>query len=218
MSIEHLSLNERVYKIIKEKIISSEFPPGFRLRTDHLVKDMGLSRTPIKMCLTKLEQEGLVRSIPRRGTYVIELTTELMMEVYLLREVLEGLAARLATQKLLESDIEKLRDNLLSFDPSSNKLTLERYLELDAFFHKTILDASEHRSLQDALGRLFDIISMFKLRAAARRYGQTDPYQEHMNILKAIQRREPDLAEQAMRFHIRGALDYWMTSLRRNSK
>ena len=92
------SLNEIAYQFIRNKIITGEFAPGFRLKEDFLIKMLDMSKTPIKLGIAKLEQEGLITSIPRRGSYVITLTREDINEIFLLREVLEGLAARLAIQ------------------------------------------------------------------------------------------------------------------------
>jgi DNA-binding GntR family transcriptional regulator len=215
--LEHRSLNEVVYDAIKEKIISSEFPSGFRLHEEPLVKMLGTSKTPIKIALAKLEQEGLVKTVPRRGTYVIQLTDEMMIEIYSLREVLEGLAARMAAQNQTDNVLKKLKDNLSKFDPERNDIALNRYLELDEWFHQTIIQEAKHRYLEEALKRLYDIINMFKLRAASMRQNSGEPYQEHLRIFKALEAKDQELAEKAMRFHIRKVVQVLLDNLERFS-
>lgn len=202
MILKRESLNEKVYEAIKGKVITSEFPPRYRLQEEQLVNMFGTSKTPIKIALAKLEKEGLVQTIPCRGTYVIELTVQMMSEIYSLREMLEGLAARLASQNLSASDLEEMRDNLSKFDPANSDLSLRHYLDLDSTFHMTILQGARNRYLEEALQLLYDKINMSKLKAASERQKSGEPYREHLEILKAIEARDPALAESAMRFHI----------------
>jgi len=206
MVVKYHSLNEIVYDAIKEKIITSEFSSGQRLQEEHLVKMLGASKTPIKIALAKLEQEGLVHTIPRRGTYVIELTEKMMVEIYSLREVLEGLAAREAAQKLTSNALAKLRNILSKYDLKRNDIPLDTYLELDELFHKTIIQGAKHNYLEEALKRLYNIINIFRLRAAAVRQNSVNPYHEHLMIFKALEARDSGKAEEAIRFHIRQVL------------
>jgi DNA-binding GntR family transcriptional regulator len=211
--VEHRSLNEVVYDAIKEKILSSEFPSGFRLNEEPLVKMLGTSKTPIKIALAKLEQEGLVQTVPRRGTYVIQLTNEMMIEIYSLREVLEGLAARVAAQNITDDVLKKIRDNLSKFNPERNNITLNRYLKLDEWFHQTIIQEAKHHYLEEALRRLFDIINMFKLRAASVRQNSGEPYQEHLRIFKALEAKDQGVAEESMRIHIKRVMQVLLDNL-----
>jgi DNA-binding GntR family transcriptional regulator len=215
--LEYRGLNEVVYDSIKEKILSSDFPSGHRLQEEHLVKIIGTSKTPIKIALAKLEQEGLVQTIPRRGTYVLELTEKMMVEIYTLREVLEGLAARGAAIKITDNVLKKIKDNLSKFDPKQNNITLKRYLELDGWFHQTIIKEATHSYLEDSLKRLFDVINMFKLRAASVRQNSGDPYREHLKIFKAVEARDPGAAEESMRFHIRQVMQVLCDNFKRPS-
>lgn len=210
---QHPGLNEMVFEAIRERIINGDFPPGFRLQEEVLINMIGTSKTPIKLALAKLEQIGLVRTIPRRGTYVIELTPVMLRDIYSLREFLEGLAARLGAQNLAEKEIQKLRRNLRKFDPTQGKLTRKGYLELDTEFHESILRASRNQFLQDALRVLYDFITMFKLRTAARRLITREAWEEHTEIVRTFETRNPDRAEEAMRYHIRRAMGVFLKIL-----
>jgi DNA-binding GntR family transcriptional regulator len=211
--VRHLGLTEKVYEEIKEKIIGSQFPEGFRLAEDILIKEIGTSKTPIKIALAKLEQEGFVQTIPRRGTYVIDLTPEIMIEMYSFREELEGFAARLAAKNLSSSEIKKLEKNLCEFDPNKHDITLSRYLELDRSFHLYILEGAKNRHLKEALKGIFDKISMYKFKSASVRQSSGKPYIEHMKILEGIKNKNHVMAEKAMRFHIRRAIETLETQL-----
>lgn len=203
---QHPNLDEVAYQYLREKIIEGELPPGTRLKEEGLINMVGISKTPIKLALARLEQAGLVKTIPRRGSYVIELTAELAVEVYTLKEVLEGLAARLAAQSMTPEDIDYLK-RILSTISNMETTTPESYTESDASFHGSILEASGHRLLQEAIKPLFDIIAMFRSRITFVSDRRKRGYEEHMRILKAIEDRDPERAEQSMRLHLRRAME-----------
>lgn len=196
------NVTKMVYKDLRGKIINGEFSPGSRLQEDILVKRFGVSKTPIKIALAKLEQNGLVTTIPRRGTYVITLTHELAKEIYSLREVSEGLAARVATQNISDSEIEKLQKVIAGMSVEAEKGNLKEYIELDEAFHTIILKASKHKLLQQFLNSLFDMIALFKFRAASLARNQERSNKEHLSIFKALIKGDARGAETAMRFHI----------------
>ncbi len=95
--IKHSNLSHRIYEILKDQIINEELAPGERLLDDKLASSFGVSRTPVREALTRLTSEGLVEITPRSGIYVKKLTRKDVEEIYKIRKVLEGLAAREAT-------------------------------------------------------------------------------------------------------------------------
>ena len=206
MVVKYQSLNEMVYDAIKNKIITLEFSSGQRLQEEHLVEMLGTSKTPIKIALAKLEQEGLVQTIHRRGTYVIELNKKMMVEIYSLREVLEGLAAREAARNLTSEALVKIRKNLRIFDSDRKDISLEKHLEYDEGFHQAVIKGAKHNFLEETLVRLFNIVTLFKLRTASVRKKSRNPYHEHLKIFEALEQRNSNKAEEAMRFHIRKAM------------
>lgn len=210
MVLEYQSMNQRAYAVIKENIINSKFPSGSRLGEDFLVKELQISKTPIKLALAKLEQDKLVKTIPHRGTYVVQLNEERMRSLYTLREVLEGLAARLAAQHISNQDLMKMKKNLTRFNPSSGNLPLKQYLEIDAMFHQIIVNASENSYLQESLERQYDLIAMYKLKIASKRLNTNESYLEHLKIFKALKAGESESAEQAMRQHINRGMEVFL--------
>jgi DNA-binding GntR family transcriptional regulator len=204
IKIKDLSLYEQAYQAIKSNILESEFLPGTRLQEEYLVNLFGISKTPIKMALSKLEQEGLVTVIHRRGTFVVDLTLEKIIEIYSLREVLEGLAARLAAKNLSKTEILTLGNIVKNFETLStkDKKDLKEYLKLDERFHLIILNSSHHQMLQQAMANIFDLIYMFKLKTATLPNRRKESPEEHREIFKALERQNPQKAEAAMRAHI----------------
>ena len=197
------SINEKTYQAIKSNILSSEFPPGSRLQEEHLVNLLGVSKTPIKLALTKLEQDGLVHVIHRRGAFVVELTIEMAKEIYSLREILEGLASRLATSNLSQKNKKELRNIIDQLSYKNKKMLIEEYIKLDERFHGIILSASNHKRLQQYIINSFDLIRLFKLKTASLPGRQKESFNEHKKIFMALEKNDPAKAEAAMRDHIR---------------
>ena len=104
------NLREHVYKILKKKIILREIKPGEKINEELLAKTLNISRTPIRETLFRLEHEGIVRIIPRRGAFVVSQSKEEIAELLYVREVLEGLTARMATENMDKNTLEKLRE------------------------------------------------------------------------------------------------------------
>ena len=207
MALEYQNLNQKAYTVIKENIINSKFPSGSRLQEDFLVNELGISKTPIKLALARLEQENLVETTPHRSTHVVQLNEESMRKLYTLREVLEGLAARIAAQHISDQDIQKIKKNLTRFNPSSGNLPLKSYLEIDATFHQIIMNASQNPYLKGSLERQYDLITMYKLKIASKRLNTNESYLEHHKIYEALKAGESEVAEQAMRHHIKRGME-----------
>ena len=107
-----VNLSERAYFRIKKMISDYRFSPGSRLNVEQLARDLGTSRTPIWEAVRRLEQEGLVKNIPNRGVFLVELTHEAAIELYTVREVLEGMAARLAVERISDKALDKMEMKL----------------------------------------------------------------------------------------------------------
>ncbi len=199
---QHQSLYDRTYEILKEAIYRGDIKPGARLRENVLVDMLGASKTPIKFALCKLEQDGLVKRIPRRGTYVIELTDEMIRELFLLTEALEGLAARLAATKISEKKIKHLGQILKKMKTITENSDDKEFVNLDEKFHEIILQASKHHRLGQILENLWSIIKMYKIRSSMIAGSLTRAYNEHVMIFQGLSNRDPKEAERSMRNHI----------------
>ena len=129
-------LKGEVRRIIREGITSRSLPPGMQLKESDLVEKLGVSRTPIREVLNQLHKEGFVEILPRKGAFVKRCTKEEIIEDLILHEVLEGLAARLATTQMTEEDIHGLEETLNNFNEE-----IDDYAHIDEQFHSRIIQA-----------------------------------------------------------------------------
>lgn len=203
---ERLTRTEKVYASIKEAILTLQLKPGAALVEDDLARQLGTSKTPVRDALLTLERDGLVIRVPYKGTYVAEVSFQDDKEVLELRAVLEGLAARLAATRITPEDLQQAERYLDAADEARCQGRLKEASTLGAKFHEVILNASDNR-------RLFPLVhnldaQMRRLRLLSNRYEDRleKSAQEHRQILAALQRRDPQAAEHAMRDHLESVL------------
>src|SRR5208283_1940613 len=192
-------LSEQAYHILREMITNARFQRGTRLNVERLARDMEISRTPIWEAVHRLIQEGLLVSIPNRGVFIMDLTAEAALAIYTVREVLEGLAARLACQNVGDKAIARMERSLNEQYAMTQKKDLVGYSKYDFDFHAVIYELSGNKVLQEMLSairsktRPTSMDFMPLLRAS---------YQDHMEVLQALKARDPVAAEKAIRTHI----------------
>lgn len=202
---------ENVYQRLIEEIRSGALAPGARLRETELADRLGVSRTPIREAIRQLENDGLVSHLPRVGAAVRSLDYAEVMELYDMRAVLEGTAARMAARAATDLELAELASLNAEM---TGAVTAQRAAELNAQFHLTLLDAARNRYLTRAmlgLRRTLIILGPSTLADAAR---AQDAQAEHGRLLAALQRRDPLAAEAEMRAHIEGAHRMRMRQLR----
>lgn len=195
------SLN--VYENLLSAIESGEFPPGARLREVELAERLGISRTPVRDVLKRLEHQGLVVHEPHHGAVVATLDYAQTMELYQMREVLEGAAARMAAVHATEPEIALLeemvtRDAELVGDP-------QRLAETNKAFHNQIRNAARNRYLVTMLESLRLSLALLGRTTLASPGRSAEALAEHRAIVERIAAQDPDGAETAARVHIRAA-------------
>ena len=213
---EPKTLSEQAFNEIKDAIIAGDLEQGSKVTEHKLAKQYGLSRGSLREAIRRLEAIRLLVRVPHAGMHVVTLTSELMEEIYTVREALEGMSARLAAQRMSNEDIASVSDLLdrhqSSIDKSQGKHYFQREGDLD--FHYRIAQASDNQWLIDLLSsELYQL-----LRIGRQRSGQTPErpikaIQEHRHIVEAIRMRDPELAELLMRRHISGAWNIVKTLL-----
>jgi DNA-binding GntR family transcriptional regulator len=193
---------EFVYEHLLEAISEGRLR-GARIREEDIAKSLGVSRTPVREALQRLQERGLLTVGAGRSLMVVELGEREIMELYAMREILEGSAARFAAQHAGEEEIARLyrlHDTYIAaFDEP------ERLVPLNRRFHHAIHEAAHNRYLTQALNAVHDSIALlhsttFRVPAKPDRSDL-----EHRRIIQAIERRDPDAAEAAAREHIRMA-------------
>jgi len=201
--IKHVNLAEKVFKNIKDKILGENLSPSTRLISDQLAKEMGVSRTPVKEALLRLEKEGFVVSVPRRGIYVKEFFPAEIKEIYEIREALEALAARLAAPLINEKQIRAMVKTCHDFQKFVRERNMKSCLKADFEFHSLLIRASRN-------SKLVEVISTFNLQLLSifvkgpEYWSHALHYiEQHMSIIDALSNHDSDLVQELLREHIR---------------
>lgn len=201
--MEGLPRGEHAYRHVRSAIQSGQLKPGERLREVELAESIGLSRTPIREALARLESEGLVIHDATRGIVVAELDYSMVTELYYMREVLEGTAARLTARHASEVEISILEDLCRQYEES---LDDEAQLAVsNRQFHDTLYRCSHNRYLVNMLTVLHDALSLLGTTTLGSPERAAETLKEHEAVVAAIRERDADGAELALRNHIRAA-------------
>jgi len=203
-----VSLNQKAYTEIRRRILNGELSTETPLSEYQLAEELELSRTPVREAIKRLEREGLVQSIPNRGTFVAELTARDISEIYQVREQLEGFAARIAAETMSDESINMLEEEIRVLNTLASEGRLVEIVDSDVRLHKLIIASTQNSRLIELLGTLDD--QMHRVRAV---FPQSSKWleatlAEHTDIVKAIKARDGGRAEKAMKAHLRSAREY----------
>jgi DNA-binding GntR family transcriptional regulator len=198
-----LSRGEEAYQRIMNAIQSGELRSGARMREAELAEWLGSSRTPVREALNRLQTQGLVALEPRRGMIIAEMDSTMMSEIYLMREVLEATAARLAALHASEVEVSLLRDIA-----ERDKQHLDDPVKLarnNRLFHDALYRAAHNRYLLKTANSLQESLALLGQTTLSRPGRGADAYKEHDELVTAIENRDADAAEKASRAHMRSA-------------
>jgi DNA-binding GntR family transcriptional regulator len=201
------TIKGRAYAHIRRSILDSTIPVGTALSEYELAQEIGVSRTPVREALKRLEQEGLVRSVARRGTFVADLTVRDIVEIYQVRIQLEGLAARAAAERMDPAEVDELIAELDKSEKQVRQGRLESAREHDRRLHKSIIDSTSNGRLAQILATLEDQVHRIRQRAMSHMPRVPASLAEHRAVLQAIKKRDGAAAEKAMRDHLQAARD-----------
>ena len=198
----HRPLREIVYEELKRQIMIGEIPPGTRMMEVELAEDMGVSRTPIREAIRKLEKEGLVSIEPRRGAYASDISIKDMVDVLEVREFLEGMAAGLAAKKINDEEIETLKKATATYKKAVENGHTEEIIKEDELFHKLIVDCSGNKTLIQMINQVQELALRFRYiyYEDFSRY-RNMPY-EHQEILDAILSGDTEAARSIADAHV----------------
>ena len=202
LGAEHENLDQKAYQILKAMIMDRQLLPGEKIPQEKLAEDLGISRTPLVNALKFLEKEKLVQSIPRRGFFMRTFTQKEMISIFELREVLEGLAARKAAQKITDNQIVQLGKFFKQFAGDKDIDDIRAYAREDRRFHKFLLDIGAKEFLKSIL-ETYNVISysyqVVSPEGLVRHPRET--IREHRAMIDAIAGRDAEAAENLMRRH-----------------
>mgnify|MGYP002639660094 CR=1 FL=1 len=203
-----ISLKDKAYTEIRRRILNGELSADAPLSEYQLADELELSRTPVREAVKRLEREGLVQSIPNRGTFVAELSARDISEIYQVREQLEGFAARIAAETMSDEGIKKLEEEISILVTLASEGKLIEVVDSDIRLHKQILAATQNSRLIELLGMLDD--QMHRVRALFPQSSQwlETTLAEHADIVKAIKAHDGQAAEKAMKTHLRSAREH----------
>jgi DNA-binding GntR family transcriptional regulator len=197
-----LPLRDVVFKKLRQEILLGQLAPGERLMEIHLAQRLGVSRTPIREAIRKLELEGLVIMIPRRGAEVAGITEKALRDVLEVRRSLEELAIELAVARMKEDDIKALEAARIEFREALNTNDMIRIAQADEKFHDVIYAGTYNDKLVQLLNNLRDQIYRYRLEYIKDVGKRQLILIEHENILNAVKTRNLELGRRAMREHI----------------
>lgn len=196
----------RVYATLREDIQNGRLPQGTRLVESDLAKNLQVSRTPVREALRRLQAEGLVELLPGRGLVVSELTTEAIVELYVVRIALEGTAAGLAARLLTPLELERLRKTQQELEQAVVAPNPKVLTTLNTRLHQQICAAAKNRYLLEFTQRIYDTLRRFKETTLTYPGRAQEMLVEHRALLAALEDRDEVLAETLARDHMRKAM------------
>jgi DNA-binding GntR family transcriptional regulator len=205
------SFKHQAYAALKDAIVSMDI---YRSRTEvrlderQLAQEFGISRTPVREAMAQLEREGFVRSVPRRGVYVVRKTKREVIEMITAWAALESMAARLITQSATEDEIVALRRMFATFEDGALRAHLDEYSEANIEFHQSIIRMSGNGVLIALAENLFTHMRMIRRKTIGEQDRVERSIRDHMNIIEALEARDTARAEDLVRNHALGLAEH----------
>lgn len=215
--LKRVRLVDEAARALREAILSGELSLGTRLRQVQLASRLGISRTPLREALMKLEQEGLIELLPGLGLRVALLNLEEGVELYELREVLDGLAARLAAERIAERALRDLDRHLSKMKDCLPREDGNAWFGAHLAFHDEIFRVSGNARLQALSSVVRLSIQRFHPVLLTTPNRLADAYREHREIFDAIRLRDPEASERLSRAHIANAKEIVLKVMSRTS-
>ena len=205
------SLEEKVYLSLEEQIISQKLRPGESVTEMKLSRELGVSRTPVREALQRLDREGLIKLIPNKGAVVLGISEQDLIDIYKIRMRLEGLAARIAAENADETLIRRLSDNIELTEFYMSKGNIEKLKDLDSDFHDIIYGYCQSRILGKTLSELHRYIVCYRKLSLSVKGRLERSLAEHREIVEAIKKGDADGADSLMSAHVELALSNLLT-------
>ena len=198
----HKPLREIVYEELKRQIMVGEILPGTRMMEVELADEMGVSRTPVREAIRKMEKEGLVTIEPRRGAYASDISVQEMVDVLEVRQDLEGMAAALAAKKINDDQKPELRALTDRYRKAIDSGNVAQIIELDEEFHEMIVGISGNKTLIQMVSKLQELALRFRYMYYEDFSRFRNQPTEHEHITEAIISGDSDAARQLAEEHL----------------
>src|SRR5437868_1009380 len=209
--IDTSSFKNQAYTALKNVIVSMDVyrnRSDIRLDERKLAAEFGVSRTPVREAIAQLEREGFVRSVPRRGIYVVRKTKREVIEMITAWAALESMAARLITENPSAEEIASLRTMFARFENGELHARLDEYSEVNIEFHQAIIRMSRNTVLISLAENLFTHMRMIRRKTIGEQDRAARSIRDHMTIIEALEARDTNRAEALVRDHALGLADH----------
>ena len=202
------TIPDRIFSLLREAIVEGEIPPGSKISEPELARRYGISRGPLREAIGRLEACGLVVRRPNVGARVVTMSSRQLLEIFHVREALEGMAARLAAQNMSDEEIVDLRRLLeqhgRQIAQDADHAYFQREGDLD--FHYRIVQGSHNARIVDLLcNDLYHLVRLYRYQFGMASKRGPRAFVEHEHIVDAIERRDAEMAELMMRAHVRAS-------------
>jgi DNA-binding GntR family transcriptional regulator len=202
-SPENVPVREKAYEYLKSGILDGRFSPGERLTEEHLAKQLGMSRTPIREALHKLESEGLIQALASRGFVASQDSREEVDELFEIRAVLEGYALRLICGRVTDATLAQLEETIAKATEALERNDLEALFRWNTRFHDALHELiTDKRRLYQQMVTMRQYVLRYRKNTLQYPDGGARTVDGHRKILLALRLRDPDLCERLMRDHI----------------
>ena len=211
-------LREVVCEALRDAIRKGILEPGERLMEVQLADELGISRTPVREAIRKLEQEGYVIMMPRRGTYIADLSIRDINEVFEIRTSLESLASGLAAERITEDELEKLQRLLVQIGTHIKSGDMESIVRTDTEFHDLLYQASRNTRLVGIISNLREQLTRFRTTSMSFPGRLKATLEEHRNIVEAIAQGDEKAARKAAEHHMEKSEQTLLASMKGKEK
>ena len=205
------TFKDKAYTALRNVIVTSGIyrsRTAIRLDERQLAQEFGISRTPVREAMAQLEREGFVRTVPRRGIYVVRKTKQEVIEMITAWAALESMAARLITETASDEEIAGLRRMFAAWEGDRLHARLDEYSEVNIAFHQKIIELSGNGVLIQLAENLFTHMRMIRGQTIGEEDRADRSIRDHMNIIEAIEARDTERAEDLVRGHALGLADH----------
>ena len=211
-------LREAVCETLRDAIRKGILEPGERLMEVQLADELGISRTPVREAIRKLEQEGYVIMMPRRGTYVSDISTNDVKEIFEIRSALESLAAGLAARRIEPDELETLQNLLMEIEGYIAKNDIEKIVETDIKFHGLLYKVSRNERLVNIISNLKEQLARFRTLSMSYPGRLQETLEEHSEMVEAIANGDVSAARDAAEHHMERAEKTLLKAMRKAQK
>ena len=198
---DYRTMHDLVFNTLMEDILSGRLKPGEKLNISEISERLGVSRTPVREALKQLMSVGLVENVPHRSPFVKKLSIEEIIELYYIRAALEGVASRLASQRLSDEQIRELDRLCTQMEVKARSGKYDDFIENNSKFHFIVYEATNSPRLQEMVLQYYRQCEQYRALVMELPGSYEEVCQEHKNILKAFKQRDLDMADNFARQH-----------------